>query len=238
MLSTATRDAVTDLVEHIRPNHPYPDLLDRWSIHLDTQVETIGKKQKGSNLKEDSSGNVWHDVRIPEKFGPYALDFDLLAKATRIGASGWNYHTFQSEWVGIDIDGKDHGPKGNTREILDQIVHKASPLSYVEVRRSTGGSGLHLYTRLEGFPSYTREDHAKLAQLVVAKMEADMGFPLSDHLDCVGSIMWLWARDLKEGSLAPISESTETLTPEDLPEWSESAETEDPGSDPKACQAC
>ena len=61
---------------------------------------------------------------------------------------------------------------------LKRIKQAAMSLPYVEVRRSTGGGGIHLYVYFDeaGVPTANHTEHAALARCILGMMSSETGF--------------------------------------------------------------
>ncbi len=78
---------------------------------------------------------------------------------------------------------------------LLRVREAVSALDYVEVRRSTSGSGLHLYVFLPpGVTTENHGEHAAVARAILSKMSEEVGFDLAANVDVCGSNTWFWAR--------------------------------------------
>src|SRR4029079_13432311 len=131
----------------------------------------------------DADTNPW--------FKDYTLRFSLDDHALAIGSTGWNWKERKSYWAGFDFDsvvGHADGV-GISDDDLNQVRERASVLPYVEVRKSTGGSGLHFYVLLNAIPTANHTEHAALARAVLAKLSSDAGFDFAAHVDACGGNM-------------------------------------------------
>ena len=59
----------------------------------------------------------------------------------------------------------------------------------MEVRRSTGGSGLHLRTYLDSIPCENHTVHAALARAILGMMSSECNFDFASQIDCCGGVM-------------------------------------------------
>ena len=224
-----------------------PDLLARWSPAMETQVNVHGL---GGRPVEDRAGSYtnglyeWWPIRIPKQadggasgdphFRDYRIDwpFDLHAEA--IGSTGWDWQARRSRWVGFDFDaitGHAAGV-GIGDDELAAVKEKASAIPWVQVRRSTGGKGLHLYVYLD-VPTENHTIHAALARCVLGLMSAETGFDFARHVDCCGGNLWLWRRNLPEGGLSLLKNHEHELV--DLPvNWRDHVEVKDISQAPGA----
>ena len=71
-------------------------------------------------------------------------------------------------------------------------------LPYVEVRKSTGGGGLHLYVYFDaaGIPCENHTVHAALARCILGMMSSECNFDFASQIDCCGGVMWIWHRKM------------------------------------------
>jgi hypothetical protein len=203
-MATVTQ-SIRNFLTAQRAKHNGPDLLDRYLSHdgMETQVNVhaAGGEQvdEGSNRRFTDGARTWGPIRIPKKANSvpewydYHLGWQLSECADALGASGWNWKTRTSEWVAYDIDGLTHGA-GLSDGQLTEVRDAAFALPYVEVRRSTSGSGYHLYVTLKSIPTNNHTEHARLAQRVLRKMSHDAKFDFGSRLDVCGNIFWIWSR--------------------------------------------
>ena len=120
------------------------------------------------------------------EFTDYELRWPLDLHAEGIGMTGWDWEERKSRWVAFDVDsivGHAAGV-GISDEDLERVKKAAESLPYVEVRRSTGGKGLHLYVYLDGIPTANHTEHAALARCVLGMMSEQCGFDFASHVDC------------------------------------------------------
>lgn len=190
--------------------HCGQDLLDFFLANfpgLETQVNVSagkGRPVQGRRSTYSDGLNEWWAIRIPKhadsdpEFNEYQMKWPLEIHADAIGSTGWNWKTRRSMYVGFDFDaiaGHAAGV-GVKDEKLDEVREAAQALSYVRVRKSTGGKGLHLYVYFEGegVPTNNHTEHAALARCVLGLMSAEVGFDFASQIDACGGNMWLWAK--------------------------------------------
>ena len=153
------------------------DLIDRWSIEHETQVNVAadnGEPVDGRRNTYTDGEFEWFNFRIPKnaagdpEFKDYELRWPLDLHAEGIGMTGWKWTTRRSLWCAFDFDSITGHAKGigisDDRVGTGQASRHVPAL--VEVRKSTGGSGIHLYIYFggEGIPT---ENHTVHAALVV-----------------------------------------------------------------------
>lgn len=168
------------LTERLNTPSDYDDLLKLYLQHLgDLEMQIRGDKS----------------LRIPKKAGDGFVFNDSnydLGTIAEIGSSGWLWRSQNSLWVGYDIDSlTGHAPGvGISDNELRRVQEAACELPYVQVRRSTSGSGLHLYVFLTNIQSATRADHAAVAKCVLQQMSNDVQFDFKSRVDVGGLILW------------------------------------------------
>ena len=68
----------------------------------------------------------------------------------------------------------------------------------MEVRRSTGGNGIHLYVYFDeaGVPTANHTEHAALGRCILGMMSGQINFDFASQIDCCGGVMWVWHRKM------------------------------------------
>jgi hypothetical protein len=224
-----------------RADHPGQDLLDRYLEHgtgLETQVNVAAGNSEpvaGKRATWDTGTYQYWNLRIPKnaydepEFKDYRLSWPLELHAEGIGSTWWDWDKRVSRGVGFDFDAITGHAKGVglTDEKLAEVQRAAEDLPYTEVRRSTGGKGIHLYVLLDAIPTANHTEHAALARCILGMMTQETGFDFSRQIDCCGSIMWFWHRKItKENQgLALLKPSKQILGIDDLPaNWKDHVE--------------
>ena len=71
--------------------------------------------------------------------------------------TGWEWQSRRSRWVAFDFDSLTAHAKGIgvSDEELERVKHAAMAWPGVEIRKSTGGAGIHIYVYLDGIPTRT-----------------------------------------------------------------------------------
>jgi hypothetical protein len=174
--------------------------------------------------------NTWHNIRRPKDadskptWKNYTMGYSFQEHAEAIGMTGWDFEALRSRYGAYDVDsivGHAEGV-GITEEALARIREAAPP--YVEVRRSTGGAGLHLYIYFDaaGIPCENHNIHRVLAYCLLKKLAADIGFDIAADVDCYGAVLWIWSRraSAEKRSFEILKPATQTLSGSDLPaDW-------------------
>lgn len=191
------------------PPHNAPELLDRWSINMECQINiqsALGTPVEGrKGVFVDDSMNEFWNFRIPKGantnepvFNDYPLTYPLAVFAAGIGCTGWDWQHRASRWVAFDFDalvGHAQGV-GIAAEELTRVKEAACQLPWVETRNSTGGSGLHLYVPLDAIPTENHTVHAALARTILGMMGTETGFDFASRIDACGGNTWIWHRKM------------------------------------------
>jgi hypothetical protein len=224
-------EAIHDFL-HARKTPANADLVDRWSIDCETQINVIaadGEPVAGKKSTWSNGSDTWHSIRIPKNaatdpsFDDYNIGYPFDLYAEGIGMTGWNWKARRSRWFGFDFDALTAHAKGIGIDDaqLERVKQAAGALSYVQVRRSTGGKGVHLYVYLdeEGVPTANHTEHAALARCILGMMSAEVGFDFASQIDAAGHVMWVWHRKMtaENRGLEIIKPNTKVLTLADLP---------------------
>jgi hypothetical protein len=230
-MATVTQ-ALAGFFSNARQTHNGPDLLDRWTPDLETQVyvSAIGGEPVAESKGTYSDGiNKWWNIRIPKGantntpvWDDYELTWPIEEYAEAIGCTGWDYRNRCSRWVAYDFDAiTGHAPGiGVSETELERIKQAAADIPWVEVRRSTGGNGLHLYVYFDESPqTKNHTEHAALARAVLGLMSIRAGFDFGLSVDICGGNMWIWHRKSSEDNrgLALEKAAESGLTLADLP---------------------
>lgn len=209
------------------------DMLDRWTPGMETQINVSpegGERVDGQkNVWADEVGNHWFNIRIPRQANsdPYFKDFDmpfsLSEKAESIGSTGWDWTNRRSRWFGYDFDaltGHAAGVGVSDEELL-VVKEAAKQIPWVEVRKSTSGSGLHLYVFADedGIPAENHDIHSAIGRAILGMMGEIAGFDFAMQVDQAGGNMWIWSRraTAENGGLSLIKPAETTLSLTDLP---------------------
>jgi hypothetical protein len=208
------------------------DLLDRWSIAMETQVNVLagdGEPVAGKRSTWTNGTETWWSIRIPHDanseptWDDYKLTFSFTERAEGIGCTGWDWRARRSRRVAFDFDSLTAHAKGVglSNEDLEKVKQAAMRLPYIEVRKSTGGTGLHLYAYFDdaGIPTANHTEHAALARCILGMMSSECNFDFASQIDCCGGVMWIWHRKMTKANqgLAIIKPATKVLAEADLP---------------------
>ncbi len=189
------------------------DLIDRWEIGMETQINVAadnGEPVDGKRGTYTDGEFEWFNIRVPKnaagdpEFRDYNLRWPFDLHAEGIGMTGWKWSTRRSRWVAFDFDAITGHAKGIgiSDEELERVKQAAMALPYVEIRKSTGGAGIHLYVYFdgEGIPTENHTVHAALARCVLGVMSSETGFDFASQIDACGGNMWFWHRKTTPGN--------------------------------------
>jgi hypothetical protein len=198
------------------------DLTGRYNHDMEVQVnvdDSLGNLvHGGSNVWERVDSHFgtfryWH-LRVPknargmvsDKFPdglPFYEDkplmYPLHVVAQDIGMTGWDWVNRRSLWLGFDFDSiAGHAPGvGLSDDALEEVRQILMKIPWLQVRRSTGGKGIHVYGFFDpdNAPDTANHTlHGAVARAVLGMMAREVSFDFHPHIDCYGGNMWVWSR--------------------------------------------
>ena len=205
----------TEAIKNFLSHTIHKDLAALYNYSMEVQVnvaqddgERIAGEYKGKQWFGYSDGvNTWKSFRIPynahtkPEYADKPLMFDLVKHAEGIGMTGWDWVDKVSRWVAFDFDAiaghsEHHTKKLSDRELKD-LQETIQEIEWCTIRKSTSGSGLHIYVFLETpEPTDTHTEHAALARAILGHLSALTGKDLSVKIDACGQNMWVWHRKM------------------------------------------
>lgn len=212
--------------------HNAPELLELWGSHMETQVNAApgnGEPIEGRKNTWTDGIYEWHSIRIPRnaysepEFSDYPLKYPFDVYAEGIGMTGWDWKARASRHLGFDFDSiTGHAAGiGIDKEQLEAVKEAATKIPWVEVRKSTGGKGLHLYVYFDeaGVPTENHTVHAALGRAVLGMMSTETGFDFASQIDACGGNMWVWHKKMTRANegLKLIKPAAQKLSASDLP---------------------
>lgn len=220
----------------IRGKHHAPELLDLYTPDMEVQINVApdggieGSFRNSWVDPDDSTSDIWHNIRIPKnaKSEPerndWNMKYDLAGHAEGIGCTGWDFGKRVSRWFGFDFDSI-AGHKGGNQlsdEELRAVREAAWNVPWLEIRKSTGGKGLHLYIRCgkQGIPAANHTEHAALGRAILEKLSNAINFDFDPKVDCCGGNIWIWHRKITKDNegLKLLKPATKQITAEDVPD--------------------
>lgn len=207
-MATIINACKTFFTNVILPVHNNPEFFRRWLdniANLETQLLVSpagGYPVEGSHNVWTDGSETWWSIRWPKNAAtePYfrdtELDFLIENHWEGIGTTWWDWVNRESVGLGFDFDAiTGHAPgTGISEEELELVRQKASSLDYVDVLRSSGGSGIHLYLWFESDArpkTANHTEHSALGRAMLGKLSTDAGFDFGSHLDVCGGNMWI-----------------------------------------------
>jgi hypothetical protein len=207
----------------------HSDLAALYNHDMECQVNVA--QDDGERIEGEYLGRIWHgwtdgpstwkSFRIPYKassepeYNDVSMSFPLSKHAEGIGMTGWDWKAKVSKWVAFDFDAiTGHSDKHNKKLDpiqMNAVKEMAHEIPWVTVRRSTSGSGLHLYVFLDDVPTANHTEHAALARAILGTMSAMTGFDFNSKVDICGGNMWVWHRKMEGTDGLQILKSGDTL---------------------------
>lgn len=200
-----------------------PDLAGLYNHDMECQVNV--SQDGGIRAEGDYKGahwvgwtdelQTWKAFRIPYKAAtaPEYTDTEMRFDTSHIlavGMTGWDWKSKVSRWVAFDFDAilghSETHAKKLTHTELEDVERAACNIPWVTVRRSTSGTGLHLYVYLDKVPTKTHTEHAALARAILGMMAALTGFDFVSRVDVCGGNMWVSHRKRAEQGLSLVKE--------------------------------
>jgi hypothetical protein len=183
-------------------NHNNPELLARWGVNphdLETQVMCHPGGEPLDNGKFEEDGEIFGPHRWPYDAGGEAnftnprIQYIPRNRMKAIGTTWWDWVNKRSIGLGFDFDslvGHADGVGVSDEELakLDRIE-----TDWLEVIRSTGGRGRHIYIWFEEpYPvTMNHHEHAALARSYIPLIAKYTGLDVEASVDVCGSVMWI-----------------------------------------------
>ena len=214
-MSPSEQPTRTEAIRKFLLANTHSDLAKMYNHDMEVQVnvaqdggDRVTKDFKGRQYQVYTDGvQTWKAMRIPYKansepeYRDVPMAFDLSAHAEGIGMTGWDWVKRCSRWVAYDFDAIiGHSEKHLaklTHQELEAVRTAAFQIPWVTIRKSTSGSGIHLYVMLDELPTQNHTEHAALARSILGKMAALTGFDFHSSIDVGGGNMWIWHRKMK-----------------------------------------
>lgn len=204
----------TETIKRFLEANTHPDLAKLYNYNMECQVNVAkddgiraDKTYKGRNYIAWTDGvQTWKPFRIPynaktnPEYEDVPMSFDFGKHVEAIGMTGWDWVNKQSLWFGFDFDGiighsEKHSKRLDDNE-LNQIKNLLANVPWVTLRKSTSGTGLHLYIFAKPVHTKNHNEHAALARAILGQLSATVGFDFSAKVDVCGYNMWIWHRKM------------------------------------------
>jgi len=187
-----------------------PDLANLYNHDMECQLlaaqdggEIINKSYRGKKYRSFSDGiTTWKSFRIPRnaasepEYTDTEMTWDIGEHTEGIGLTGWDWKHRVSKWVAFDFDSMMNHAKGLSADEIETIIDSVKDISWITIRQSTSGNGLHLYVFLNDIPTNNHTEHAALARAILGKLSALAGHDFSVEVDTCGGNMWVWHRKM------------------------------------------
>jgi len=205
----------TEAIKNLLGATTHKDLAALYNHNMECQVnvaqdggERIDGEYRGKKWQGFSDGiTTWKPFRIPynansePNYEDKDIRFDLEAHAEAIGMTGWDWKKRVSKWVAYDFDAivghSESHQKKLTQAELDEVLENAKAIPWVTLRKSTSGSGLHIYVFLDDVETSNHNEHAALARVILGTLSGLTGFDFCSKVDICGGNMWVWHRKMK-----------------------------------------
>jgi len=227
MIQSTVSQALSSFLKSIPYNYAI-DITNRYSIDMEVQIMVDPIRGKpvwkdgsivrntwtpdsdtddGEHLIQKYGSYQFFHIRIPRNsmsnptYTDIPMKYPLGEHVECVGMTGWNWGKRQSEWVAFDVDaitGHAVGV-GINNEIMAEVKERACSIPWVQVRKSTGGGGLHFYVYFNPKKLPETENHTvhqALARCVLGLMEKETGFDFRGNMDVLGGNMWIWHRKI------------------------------------------
>ncbi len=200
----------TEAIQRFLMASTKPDLAVLYNPNMECQVnvaqdggERIESEFQGKRWQGWTDGfSTWKPFRIPYNAGSEPtyedkeIKYDLAEHVEAIGMTGWDWKNRCSRWVAFDFDGiVGHSDKHSRKldnEQLEAIKKALNNIDWVTIRKSTSGTGLHIYVFLDNVPTANHHEHAALARAILGMLSAISGFDFHSKVDiCVPSDTWV-----------------------------------------------
>lgn len=207
----------TEAIKIFLEKNTWKDLAELYSHDMECQVNV--SKGNGERVEGEYMGKkyfaftdgfeTWKSFRIPfnafsnPEYTDKDLVWDFPKHVEAIGMTGWDWKNQVSRFVSFDFDAisghsENHTNKLSAQELIE-VEEKTVALPYTTVRKSTSGSGLHIYIFFKE-PPHTSDhnEHAALARAVLTQMGLELGFDFHAKVDVCGGVLWQYHTKMKD----------------------------------------
>lgn len=205
----------TEAVKRFLMASTHPDLGSLYSANMECQVNVA--QDGGERIESEFQGKAWQGwtdgvttwkpFRIPYNaakeptYEDKEIKYDLAEHVEAIGMTGWDWKNRCSRWIAYDFDGivghSDKHAKKLTNEELEAVKQALFKIDWVTIRKSTSGTGLHVYVFLEPVETNNHNEHAALGRAILGMLSALAGFDFHSKVDICGGNMWVWHRKMQ-----------------------------------------
>jgi len=200
----------TEALLKLLPHITHPDIAALYTPEMEIQVTV--RKGDGEQIQQEFKGrpyiaysnslSTWKPFRIPWKaatepeYHDTQMTYDLAEHYEGIGMTGWNWKQRVSVYIAYDFDSIANHSEGLAEYELQHIYDLALKVPWITIRRSTSGSGYHLYVFLDDVPTNNHTEHAALGRAILAKLSSIVGYDFVAKVDTCGGNMWIAHRKM------------------------------------------
>ena len=201
--------------DFLRPYFVADERFERFNNFDSEQMDyTIQIQKPTGELVTLRNPNEAGDGTLTDKGHNIAPGSKLVA----FGTGFWNWVTKVLHTVGIDIDTDDTHANGLSGGAFGAALEAVHRVPWWQVRRSSGGKGLHVFPKFsQPVSAATRAEASALAQAVLTLASREANFDFKAAKDCAGGNFWIYKSDAGAGAYEVIKEATTALDPDDLP---------------------
>lgn len=148
------------------------------------------------------------------------------SKLLAAGTAFWHWTAKKHTTIAIDIDTDDGHAEGLSARAFSSAFDACCQLPWLEIRRSSGGKGLHVFPQFSRpVEVSSRAEASALANAVLTVASRETNFDLRAAKDCAGCNIWIFKADAALNAYEIVKEATAALDPDDLPPgWREAKE--------------
>ena len=211
--------------------HNHPALLARWGADpstLETQIMCLpsGTKMPDSN-KYEQNGEVFGPQRWPydaagePNYNNPPISYIIRNRLKCIGTTWWDWKNKRTTGLGFDFDSIVGHAEGVG--VSDEVISRLDKIDvpWLEIVRSTRGSGRHLYIWFqEPYPvTVNHTEHAAIARAFLPLIEKYTGLDINASVDVCGGVMWIYHRaaNKENRGYEQIKPATQILTADYVP---------------------
>ena len=206
-------------------------LLDRWGedpSRFETQIMCHKTGNKVPDTNQYTVESDWGTERFGPQRWPYdaagnpnyhdpPITYNIASRMKAIGTTWWDWKNKQSIGLGFDFD----SILGHAVGISDELIAKLDQIDvpWLEVCRSTRGSGRHIYIWFkEPYPvTQNHTEHAALARAFVPLIAQYTNLDIEASVDVCGGIMWIYHTEATELGYKLVKPATQILTADYVP---------------------
>jgi len=234
------RPLKTEAIRNLLLAKTHVDLASMYNSDMEVQVlvdnhggTEITGDYKGVHWRgyqDQNTGLIWKSFRIPNNpnkpeadYEDREMSFPLDKYTLAIGMTGWDWKNKLSRWVAFDFDAitghASNHEKKLTQEQITELTKHLYAIEWCELRKSTGGYGLHLYVHIIPVPTITHDEHAALARAILSELSLIVGIDLMLKVDVCGANMWIYHKDKMKNSEGLKLIKKGTILTEIPPNW-------------------